>query len=205
MSVPLRRLNRKVHIYVGLWFLLFLILFSATGLLLNRHWAFAEFWPQRRVSVSEQAITAPRGPGDVAVARELMRQLGLRGEVASTTLEPGGVLTVQAGHPGETYKIEADLSAGRARVERTRVNGWGVVRTLHTFVGVAQDEPERRRDWAMTKLWSLAIDATAVGIILLVLGGLAEAWMANPKRLALVLAFGGGLAACLAFVGGLIA
>lgn len=206
MKPAIRVLNRRVHIYTGLALLLFVILFAGTGLLLNRHWAFTEFWPQRRVELTEVSFAVPLvAQGDTAAAREILGKLGLKGEVARTEASADGRLTVQASRPGENLKIEADLRVGRARVERTKVNGWGVVSTLHTFVGVSETEPERRRDWWLTSLWSLAVDLTAVGLILLVIGGLVEAWAANAKRLPLVVTFGAGALACLTFVLGVLA
>ncbi|HEX6070876.1 MAG TPA: hypothetical protein VFZ18_13670, partial [Longimicrobiaceae bacterium] len=43
-SVELRSWTRRLHYYLGLYFLLFIWLFSLTGLLLNHSdWGFAEF------------------------------------------------------------------------------------------------------------------------------------------------------------------
>ena len=204
MRPAVRKLNRQVHIYTGLALLLFTILFSGTGLLLNHHWASANFWPQRKIQTVERTFSPPSGVGDLAVARELMRQFGVRGEISTTETTPNGGLLIRANRPGENLTIEADLIAGRATVERVDLNGWGVVHTLHTFIGVSATEPERRRDWWLTTLWSLAIDATAIGLILLVAGGVVEAWAANPKRGALVTIFVVGTAGCLAFVLGLV-
>jgi hypothetical protein len=204
VSPALRKLNRQIHIYIGLALLLFIILFSGTGMLLNRHWAFAEFWPQRKTQTFERSIRRTALTGDMAVAADLMRQLRLRGEISKTEATPDGGLLVQAARPGENLRIEADLIGGRATVEQTKLNGWGVVHTLHTFIGVSAAEPERRRDWWLTRVWSLAIDATAVGLVLLVVGGLVEAWAANPRRGALVTAFTLAATACLAFLLGVI-
>lgn len=204
MNPRLRRLNRQVHIYAGLSILLFTMLFSATGLLLNRHWAFAEFWDRRKIERFDGVVHLSGRGGDLAIAREVMRQLHLRGEIASTEVTPEGRLKIQAGRPGENLTIETDVASGRTSVEKARFNGWGVVRTLHTFVGVSASEPERRRDWWLTSLWSLAMDATAFGLVLLVIGGLVEAWAANPRRGALATTFVLATSACLAFVLGVV-
>jgi hypothetical protein len=37
--------NRKLHYYLGLYFLFFVWLFALSGLLLNHSWTFAGFWP----------------------------------------------------------------------------------------------------------------------------------------------------------------
>ncbi len=204
MSPALRKLNRQIHTYVGLALLLFTLLFSGTGLLLNHHWRFAEFWPQRTVLTEERRVQRPAAMGDVAVAQDLMRQLGLRGEINKTEAASDGGLLIQAGRPGENLKIEADLIAGRAPVERTQLNGWGVIQALHTFIGVSAAEPERKRDWWLTSVWSLAIDGVAIGLVLLIIGGMVEAWAANPARGALITIFVVGASACLVFVLGVV-
>ena len=200
MSPKVRILNRKVHIYLGLALLLFVILFSGTGLLLNHHWAFEDFWPQRQTTDFERTFKRPNVTGDMAMARDLMAQLGFRGEVNQMDTTPDGRFTIHTGRPGESLKIDADLTTGRATVRRVTVNGWGVVRTLHTFVGVSADDPTQARDWWMTRIWSLALDLTAIGLILLVMGGLIEAWAANPRRTLGLLTFGLAGVACAAFV-----
>src|SRR5437764_6608656 len=83
--------NRKVHYYLGLYFLFFLWLFSLTGLLLNHSWKFAEFWPNRRISISDRPIRPPAQADDLHETKDLMRQLGLDGEVEWTAArnDPG--------------------------------------------------------------------------------------------------------------------
>src|SRR4026207_530382 len=74
--------NRKLHYYLGLYFLLFLWLFSLTGLLLNHSgWGFAEFWPQRKETRYEMSIETPPAGSELARARDLMRQLNVVGEI----------------------------------------------------------------------------------------------------------------------------
>lgn len=198
-----RILNRKVHIYAGLILLPFVILFSGTGLLLNRHPAFAEFWPARTVTSYAADILRPAGGGDLEIARDLMRQLHLRGEINKTQVTPDGAFAVEIVRPGESVKVRAELATGHASVERTQTNGWGVVRALHTFIGVSLTEPERQRDWWLTRVWSLAVDATAIGIALLVMGGLYEAWAANPKHTGIVLTLIAAALVALSFIAGL--
>ena len=51
--------NRKLHCCLGLFTLVFVWLFSFTGLLLNHQWKFAEFWDSRQQSTSEHHIVPP--------------------------------------------------------------------------------------------------------------------------------------------------
>ena len=51
--------NRRLHFYLGLYFLLFIWLFSISGLFLNHQWSFEEFWPHRQESTFERPIRRP--------------------------------------------------------------------------------------------------------------------------------------------------
>src|SRR2546428_9507193 len=79
--------NQKLHIYLGLYFLIFLWLFAGSGLLLNHGPMFAEFWSKRQQSTTERPIVIPPISNDLGRARELMRQLELAGEVEWTTTQ----------------------------------------------------------------------------------------------------------------------
>ena len=79
--------------------------------------------------------------------------------------------------------MQTDLvRGGRTRVTVTQYNGWGIARTLHMFVGVSPDD-RNQRDWVLTSVWALAMDAVAVGIILMVLTSLYMWWGLREKRL----------------------
>ena len=77
--------NRKLHYYLELYFLFFLWLFALSGLLLNHGvWAFAQFYPNRRVSALERTIDTTPSASDLDQARSVMRQMGIEGEIAWT-------------------------------------------------------------------------------------------------------------------------
>jgi hypothetical protein len=196
--------SQKIHIYLGLYFLVFLWLFSASGLLLNHHWSFAEFYPQRRESNSERAITPPVSTGDVDRARELMAQLGLEGELEWTTVRPNPALfEFRVSRPGHLVGVKADFAGGKAAIQEMQYNGWGIVRGLHTFNGVGVNAPRPGRDWSLTSLWTFAMDAVAAGIVALVLTSLVLAWLRRDQWLPSGIALALGCATCGLFVFGL--
>ena len=200
-----RAWTRRLHNYLGLYLLLFLWLFSVSGLVLNHSkWAAARFWDARQEVITERAIRAPGAGGDIAMAADLMRQFGLVGEIGETKRHPDGArFDVQVVKPGRVYRVEARLDSGRARVTEIRLNAWGVVDALHKFTGVKMDEPARTRDWVMTRVWSLAMDALALGLVVLVVSGL-YLWYrrAETRRTGLV-ALLAGVACCAFFLYGL--
>src|SRR5512140_814380 len=82
------RWNRKLHFYAGLFLLFFLWLYAFSGLLLNHpSWSFAESWNNRQETNYVREITAlgPEVKGDLGQAREILRQLGIEGEILWTT------------------------------------------------------------------------------------------------------------------------
>jgi hypothetical protein len=196
--------NRKSHYYIGLYFIFFLWLFAFTGLLLNHSWSFAEFWPNRKVSKFEKPVKILPYSNELERARELMKQLGIRGEVEWTAARvDSAAFSFRVGRPGKNWQVTLDDGSDRVAVEQTEVNGWGLIRVLHTFTGVRAGDQRNERDWILTTVWALAMDAVAVGLILMVFTGL-YLWVRLPaKRLPGGVAFVAGSIACGLFVFGL--
>jgi hypothetical protein len=179
------RWNRKLHFYSGLFLLFFIWLFAFSGLILNHpSWKFTEFWNNRNQGNYERAITAP-GPeakGDLGQAREIMRQLGIRGEILwTTTRTDPNQFDFQVRRPGHFFFIKVDFTRERAAVQQSDVNLWGVIRALHTFTGVQIDDPRNSRDWALTSMWAFSMDAVAAGLIFMVLSSL-YMWFKLPLK-----------------------
>ena len=74
---------------------------------------------------------------------------------------------------------------------------------LHTFNGKPANATGAERDWLWTRLWSLAMDALAVGLIVLVTGSLVLASERRERRVGCVATLGLGLAVSAFFVFGL--
>lgn len=174
--------NRKGHYYLGLYFLFFLWLFAFTGLLLNHSWDFAEFWPNRKVSKFERQVDVPRTGTDLDQARSLMMRLGIDGEVewtaARTDSSPFEFRVIK---PGRMTSVTAYPEQGRALLEQTDINAWGIMRVLHTFTGVRADDARNERDWLLTKVWVLSMDAVSSGLLIMVFGGL-YMWYGLPAK-----------------------
>jgi len=182
--------NRRIHYYLGLYFLFFTWLFAFTGLLLNHpRWEFAQFWPNRVQTVADHAIQPLAAGSDVERARALMLQLGISGEIQwPAQSPPPGSLAFQVTRPGLVLDVKANLDERRASVQRTQLNGWGVLHVLHTFTGVPAADPRHARDWIMTTIWALSMDAVAVGLAVMVLSSYIMWYRLRTKRI-------GGLAA----------
>ena len=107
--------NRKIHIYLGLYFLFFLGLFSISGLVLNHpQWAFAQFRSSRIETSSVHTIKTPTAQENQARAEELLAQLNMEGEIEQIGTPPENRLNIQVVRPGRTVNISADFKTGRA-------------------------------------------------------------------------------------------
>lgn len=197
--VSLDRLTRAGHSYVGLSLLAFLWLLCVSGLLLNHHWSVTEFWESRARSTVERAISRPAAQDDVAMARALMEQLDLGGEIewTQTNADPNRFV-FRITKAGQFTEVTADLAAGKAILKRTQFNGWGILRSLHTSSRPMGQRAQR--DWWLTSVWFVALDAVAAGLIVL---GLSGAYLAIRRRMgrvttALLLAIGALL--CIGFL-----
>jgi hypothetical protein len=204
-SARLRVWTRKLHNYLGLYLLLFLWLFSVSGLVLNHSkWSVARFWDARREATTERSIRAPAAGGDVAMATELMRQLGIVGEIGETRRHPDAArFEFQVVKPGRVFRVEARLDSARARVTEIRLNAWGVLDALHKLTGVRMDQPAQTRDWVLTRIWSLAMDALALGLVVLVASGVYLWHRRTETRRPGVVALALGVACCAFFLYGL--
>jgi hypothetical protein len=201
------RWNRKLHYYTGLFLLCFLWLFALSGLILNHpSWSFAESWTNRKDANYEREIVAP-GPelkGDLAQAHEIMKQLGIEGEILwTTTRSDPNQFEFQVRRPGHFYFLKADLAKQRVTVRHSVVNLWGVMKVLHVFTGVQMDDARQSRDWALTWLWAISMDAVAAGLIIMVLGSLYMWWELPQKRVPGAVALGLGSLICGLFCIGL--
>lgn len=199
--------NRKLHFYAGLFLLFFMWLFAFTGLILNHpSWSFPESWKNRQETNYVCEITAP-GPGvrgDLGQAHEIMRQLGIQGEILWTTtrIDPNQ-FEFQVRRPGHFFFLKADLGQQRVSVRHSIVNQWGVVKVLHTFSGVQLDDPRQTRDWLLTSVWAYSMDGVAAGLIFMVLSSL-YLWLELPhKRVSGAVVLGLGTLICGLFCIGL--
>lgn len=177
------RWNRKLHYYAGLYLLFFICLFAFTGLLLNHpQWSFAQFWDSRRQTSYEREITAPGSGGDLGQARDLMRQLAITGEIEWTTTRADvNRFSFRVARPDHFWDVKADFDRQRATVQRTDLNSWGLIRSLHTFTGVRENDPRNSRDWFLTSVWAWTMDGVAVGLIFLVLSSF-YMWYQLPQK-----------------------
>jgi hypothetical protein len=174
--------NRKLHFYLGLYFLFFLWLFSLTGLLLN-HGQWLTAANERKETRYERPINLPAGTTDLDRVRDVMRQLNLQGEIdlPAAQQEPGR-LSFNVSRPSDASQVRVDLDTRRAAIQHFANSGWATFRIFHTFSGSRYNQPASQREWMVTTIWVLAMDALAAGLIVMVFSSYYMWWRLKPKR-----------------------
>lgn len=197
--------NRRLHYFLGLYLLFFCWLFALTGLLLNHpKWEFAQFWPNRVQTRIEREFVAPEGTTDFSRAQELMREFDIAGEVQWPNVQPGaGPFSFQVSRPGRVVEVKADLATRRATLQQSDVNAWGIAHVLHTFTGVRTTDPLNERDWFLTTVWALSMDAVALGLVIMVISSYVMWYRLKAKRRGGIAALLVGCVSCGLFVVGL--
>jgi hypothetical protein len=165
--------NHKLHIYIGLYLLSFVGFYTFSGLLLNHpKWEFTQFWASRRESTAEFPVATPVAADNLAKAQDLMGQLDLSGEI-NQVIAKANSFEFRLSKPGTMVTVTLSATGDRATVKQIKLNVWGVLNSLHHLTGVQGDGlPPHCRP--ATWFWSLLMDATSIGLLLLVVGGL---WM----------------------------
>ena len=74
---------------------------------------------------------------------------------------------------------------------------------LHTFTGIRPGDNANRRDWILTTVWALAMDAVAAGLVLMVLSSYVMWYQLRPKRRGGIVALVLGFVSCGLFAAGL--
>lgn len=191
--------NRRLHYYLGLYFLFFLWLFSVTGLMLNHQQWFSDLY-RRAESAYDMPIETPTGESTLERTRDLMRQLDLIGEIDWPVSQPVGHIDFSVSRPSASAQVRVDLNAKTAYVRTFDNNSKLTFQVLHTFSGSRFNQPASRRDWMVTSLWVWAMDALAAGLIIMVLGSYYMWYRLKRRRGLGVAVLGCGLVSCTAFL-----
>jgi hypothetical protein len=195
--------NRKLHYYLGLYFLFFLWLFSLTGLMLNHGQWFRDLYERKQTSY-EREIDPPSGSTQLAQTRDLMRQLNLAGEIDWPASQPVGHIDFSVARPNGAAQVRADINARIAYVKEFQNGHFHAFQIFHTFSGSRYTQPASQRDWVMTSIWVFAMDALAAGLIVMVLGSYYMWWRLKKRKTVGILALAAGVAICAVFVAGVL-
>jgi len=195
--------NRRLHYYLGLYFLFFLWLFSLTGLMLNHQQWFTDLY-ERRQSSYDVPIETLVGDTQLELTRDAMRQLSLQGEIDWPAAQPVGHLDFSVSRPNGSAQVRVDVNAKKAYVREFENGHLHAFQILHTFSGSRFNQPASRRDWVMTSIWVFAMDALSAGLIVMVLGSYYMWWRLKKRKALGAMVLCAGAASCSVFLLGFL-
>ena len=116
----------------------------------------------------------------------------------------GGHLDFNVSRPTGSTQVRVDLNARTAYVREFDNNKRLAFQVFHTFSGTRFTQPASRRDWVVTSLWVFAMDALAVGLIVMVLGSYYMWWRLKKRKVLGVAVLFLGVLCCVVFVAGVL-
>ena len=159
--------NRKIHIHIGLFLVLFICLFSFSGLLLNHgSWKISDFWKKRKETNTTSIIQIPEERNSTKLIQNILSQLDFKGEVNNIKMWPDSI-HFRVSIPGDVRNFSVNLNNGRCVQDKLKFNLAGTIRTLHTFNGMDRNNDSQRPNWLITKIWRYSMHGIAAGLIML--------------------------------------
>ncbi len=120
-----------------------------------------------------------------------------------TGMPPQPFARLQAPLRPNNLTVPPDIARVQGLLQRTEVNAWGVMHVLHTFTGMSAASPRNQRDWILTTVWAISMDAVAAGLIFMVFSSYIMWYRLKAKRVGGTIALALGFVICGAFVAGL--
>jgi len=174
--------NLKIHIYFGLYLLFFIWLFGFSGLLLNHHWKFADFWEERKEISYDRYIQISKERDQYRLIHEIANQLDLNGSLSNVRFSTDSLLlNFIISKPGTRYDIQANLIDGNIMVSEMKFNKWGIMRALHVLRNPSLHEQGDRYQTRLASIWGFSMDIVSVVLILLCFGGW-YLWIKAPRK-----------------------
>ncbi len=151
---------RNTHLLSGLFFLLFLLVYGWSSVqMVHRSWF------NLQPSISETRVTVQSAVEDGrAVARQLMDQHGVRGDLNQVQQTPTG-LRLRIGRPGTSYDIEYSAETGEAKIRKTVANFKAMLNRIHTVSGLWHD-------YSLINVWGVLVGLASLGMFVMGLTGI---------------------------------
>jgi len=133
-----------------------------------------------------------------------MRQLNIVGEIDWPASQPPGFLNFNVSRPRAAQQVRVDLGQKLAIVQHFDNSGMAAFRIFHTFSGSRFNAPTATRDWIITTLWVVTMDALSAGLIVMVLSSYYMWYRLKPKRRLGMVVLAAGTVCCGAFFAGFL-
>ena len=176
--------TRDLHLYIGLFLSPFLLVFAISTLFLNHAW---KPWETVQTQTRSAQIQVPAGLERLAMARQILAQLEVSGEIEYIRYLPKeNRLILPVSKPGSRVSIDVELGTGRATVERRDTGIWDALVYMHRSPG--PHNVALRGNWFYMRLWRWFADATVYLVLFLSVSGVyLWAVLKAERRIGLVL------------------
>ena len=109
-----------------------------------------------------------------------LEQLGLEGELFGMQ-ERENQFRFSVRKAGDETQVTINPATGETKIRRKKADFYGIANSLHIFNGMKRFDPKKETlTWLATKLWVIAMDGLAVGLIIMILTGL-YMWLQTKK------------------------
>jgi hypothetical protein len=207
--MQLYRTTRDLHLYAGLFISPFVVVFALSVFFVNHPGpAGADPDTGSRPAQTFSNISVPIGFADAErmeqaqLARQVMRQLGVTGEVMFTRPnESPQSFRIDVMKPGQATRIDLDLAAKSATVRQAEASIPSIFVYLHKSPG--PHNPGVRGNWIYTRWWRFAADSVVYLLLFVSISGIyLWAVLKSERRLGLLF-LGAGVVSCVAMIFGL--
>ncbi len=201
--------TRDLHLYLGLFLSPFVLLFAISTLFLNHTWNPRNGDSETVLTTSAHiaipdGLTRARGMEQAKLAGQILKQLGLSGEIEHIMQSPGkNDLTIAVVKPGQRLAINVNLENQQVTIEQRNTGIWDSLIYLHKSPGPHLQAV--RGNWFYTRLWRWMADTVVCLLLFLSVSGVyLWAVIKAERRIGLVL-LGAGAVSFLGIVWALAA
>ena len=184
------RLMRNTHLWLGLGFALVLAVYLASSVrLAHRSWFSAKpTVTSQTLAVDPDLAATPR-----ALGLQLIREQGLRGEIARIREPNPGEFSFVIRRLGTNYQVRYTLGSSEASVQTNRLPFIGMLTSMHFAHGFWHGD-------ASMNLWGTALLLTSVALLLIGATGIYLWFKTYDERAAGVVILACGLAFALSLM-----
>lgn len=191
-SSPASLWIRRVHMYLGLFFAPWMLMYALSTLVMtHRDWV-ASFYASKTpaLTLERELDYSRRFPPDAKPAQmadQILQDLGLAGASRVTGGTGGKPLQIERQHALGTRRITFDPTSSRITVQREEFRGPTFLERMHRRRGFQQPH-------AVDDAWGLSVDVAMITMVIWGLSGLWLWWELRQTRLGGACCIAAGLA-----------
>lgn len=190
----LYRWIRELHLYFGIFITPYVLLFAISAILFSHPWDPGD--AELDVKVQERSsIEIPENVESLELAQQIMRQVGVSGEIEFFRHSPQQKrLVIPVMKPGQRITIIVDVQSKTAKIEQRNISFRETLLYLHKSPG--PHLAGFRGNWFYTRLWRWLADATVYLVLFVSVSGIYMWTVLKTERKIGLILLGAG---CLTF------